>query len=53
MIGAGQDVRTVAGRLGHADASTTLKVYAHALRNVTARRRRCSVGRSSRPAEPG
>lgn len=31
MIGAGQDVRTVAGRLGHADASTTLKVYAHAL----------------------
>jgi integrase len=31
MIGSGQDVRTVAGRLGHADASTTLKVYAHAL----------------------
>ena len=29
MIGDGQDVRTVAGRLGHADASTTLKVYAH------------------------
>jgi integrase len=25
----GHDVRTVAGRLGHADASTTLKVYAH------------------------
>jgi integrase len=27
LIGAGVDVRTVAGRLGHADASTTLKVY--------------------------
>ena len=25
------DVRTVAGRLGHADASVTLRVYAHAL----------------------
>ncbi len=31
MIGDGQDVRTVAGRLGHADASTTLKAYAHML----------------------
>jgi integrase len=31
LIGAGVDVRTVAGRLGHADASTTLRVYAHAL----------------------
>jgi site-specific recombinase XerD len=31
MIGSGQDVRTVAGRLGHADASTTLKVYSHVL----------------------
>jgi integrase len=30
-IGAGTDVRTVAGRLGHADASVTLRVYAHAL----------------------
>jgi integrase len=27
LIGAGIDARTVAGRLGHADASTTLKVY--------------------------
>jgi integrase len=27
----GYDVRTVAGRLGHADASTTLKVYAHVI----------------------
>jgi integrase len=31
MIGAGHDVRTVAGRLGHRDASTTLKVYSHFL----------------------
>jgi len=30
-IGAGTDVRTVAGRLGHADPSITLRVYAHAL----------------------
>ncbi|HEX9548078.1 MAG TPA: hypothetical protein VF942_12125, partial [Acidimicrobiales bacterium] len=27
LIGAGVDVRTVAGRLGHADATTTLRVY--------------------------
>jgi len=31
LIGAGHDVRTVAGRLGHRDASVTLKVYSHAL----------------------
>jgi integrase len=31
MVGDGHDIRTVAGRLGHADASTTLRVYAHAL----------------------
>ena len=31
LIGGGHDVRTVAGRLGHANANTTLKVYAHAL----------------------
>jgi integrase len=31
LIGAGTDVRTVAGRLGHADPSTTLRVYSHAL----------------------
>ena len=27
MIGQGQDIRTVAGRVGHADASVTLRVY--------------------------
>ncbi len=31
QIAAGVDVRTVAARLGHADASITLRVYAHAL----------------------
>ena len=31
LIGGGHDVRTVAGRLGHPDASVTLKVYSHAL----------------------
>jgi integrase len=30
-IGTGADVRTVAGRLGHADPSITLRVYAHAV----------------------
>lgn len=30
-IASGADVRTVSGRLGHADPSVTLKVYAHAV----------------------
>lgn len=29
-IGQGHDVRTVSGRLGHADPSMTLRTYAHA-----------------------
>jgi hypothetical protein len=29
-IGHGHDVRTVAGRLGHANPAMTLRVYAHA-----------------------
>jgi len=29
MLSNGQDVRTVSGRLGHANAATTLSVYAH------------------------
>lgn len=29
LLSAGVDVRTVAGRLGHRNASTTLNVYAH------------------------
>jgi integrase len=43
LIGAGTDVRTVAGRLGHADASTTLRIYAHPSRRGTVRRPRCSA----------
>jgi integrase len=31
LIAGGHDVRTVAGHLGHSDASVTLRVYAHAL----------------------
>jgi integrase len=30
-IASGSDVRTVAGRLGHAQASTTLNIYAHVI----------------------
>jgi integrase len=29
LIASGRDVRTVAGRLGHSDATTTLRVYSH------------------------
>ena len=48
MIADGQDVRTVAGRLGYRDASTTLKVYAHVLpqRDLEAAE---SLGRSLAP----
>ncbi|MDA8272014.1 MAG: site-specific integrase, partial [Actinomycetota bacterium] len=31
LIAAGVDIRTVSGRLGHADASVTLRVYSHVL----------------------
>ena len=31
LIGAGVDVRTLAGRLGHSDPSVTLRVYSHVL----------------------
>lgn len=31
LIAAGVDIRTVGGRLGHADASVTMRVYAHVL----------------------
>jgi integrase len=30
-IAAGADIRTVAGRLGHADPSVTLRIYAYAV----------------------
>jgi integrase len=31
MVGSGVDPKTVAARLGHADPSVTLTVYAHAI----------------------
>jgi integrase len=34
LLGAGVDVRTVAGRLGHRNAATTLNVYAHFLQQA-------------------
>ena len=33
LLGAGQDVATVAGVLGHSSPAVTLRVYAHALPN--------------------
>lgn len=35
-ISSGHDVRTVAGRLGHANPAMTLRVYAHAVENADA-----------------
>lgn len=34
MIGNGTDVRTVAERLGHSDANTTMSVYSHHLKKA-------------------
>ena len=34
LLAAGVDVRTVAGRLGHRNASTTLNVYSHFLQQA-------------------
>lgn len=34
MIASGAAVTTVANRLGHANASTTTKIYAHAIRSA-------------------
>ncbi len=34
LLAAGTDIRTVSGRLGHADASTTLDIYAHFVRHA-------------------
>lgn len=37
LIGNGVDVVTVAGRLGHADVSTTLDIYSHAINEAKAK----------------
>lgn len=34
LIASKQDVRTVSSRLGHAQASTTMNIYAHALKET-------------------
>jgi len=34
LIAAGTDIRTVSNRLGHADMSTTMNIYTHAIRKV-------------------
>lgn len=34
LIGQGADIRTVSGRLGHSNASTTLNIYSHALKEL-------------------
>ena len=52
LIGAGVDVRTVAGRLGHSDPSLTLRVYSHAIEERD-RAAAAVIGRVlSAPAEP-
>lgn len=48
-IAQGVDVRTVAGRLGHADPSLTLRVYAHALEARDRQLAGILGGRSSAP----
>ena len=50
LIAGGQDVRTVAGRLGHADPSMTLRVYSHALPERD-REAAALLGRSLAPKE--
>ena len=47
-IGAGADIRTVAGRLGHADPSVTLRVYAHTL-EAQDRAAAAAIGRAITP----
>jgi integrase len=57
LIGAGVDIRTVAGRLGHADPAITLRVYAHALEErdraaaqLLGRRLTLSIGQRADPS---
>lgn len=37
MIASGTDIRTVSGRLGHSQTSTTLNIYAHLLQDADER----------------
>lgn len=51
LLGAGIDVRTVAGRLGHRNAATTLNVYAHFLEQAD-RGAADLIGRESGAVQP-
>jgi integrase len=52
LLSAGVDVRTVAGRLGHRNAATTLNVYSHFVPEADQEAAEI-LGRLSTPAEPG
>lgn len=54
LIASGRDVRTIAGRLGHSDAATTLRVYAHMVdgRDQDAADYLGSLLATRRPADP-
>ncbi len=52
LLSAGVDVRTVAGRLGHRNAATTLNVYSHFVPEADQEAAKI-LGRLSTPAEPG
>ncbi len=52
MIAAGIDVRTAAGRLGHADASVTLRVYSHALEQRVSRPQPTMFGDARHRGDP-
>jgi integrase len=52
LIADGHDVRTVAGRLGHADPSVTLRVYSHALPEQD-RKAAATLGRLLAPQSDG
>jgi integrase len=51
LIGAGVDVRTVAGRLGHSDPSMTLRVYSHSIEDRD-RAAAAIIGQLLEPQEP-
>ena len=64
LLSSGVDVRTVSGRLGHANAATTLGVYAHFLQSadqaaaavlggILDDARAASAASRQRPAPPG
>ncbi len=52
LLSSGIDVRTVSGRLGHADASTTLGVYSHFLESADAAAAEVMGDLVRQPSEP-